>query len=209
MAQEFAIIFLLRRARLPVYYVDHLMTRCSILHIIASASLHSPNWTRQSESSKRRERWHISCFVFWHRGLPPSDGYPELPITEDPFAEDFGSLNIIGGHVFTDGSAWLGPCEWWHSQHTGRWSRHSARQKLNPWPGPSSLRRLSPSSSAQKLHSKSSSGPIARVRQKKTEETSVPCAPLRRFLERSRCYRSVDLGARSQEKPRHGSRNCC
>ena len=45
-----------------------------------------------------------SCPVFWFRGLPPSSWYPELPVAEQPFAEDFGSLDIAGGHVFTDGS---------------------------------------------------------------------------------------------------------
>ena len=50
-----------------------------------------------------REMAH-SCPIFWFRGLPPSDWYPELPTTEEPFAEDFGSLEVTGGHVFTDGS---------------------------------------------------------------------------------------------------------
>ena len=45
-----------------------------------------------------------SCPVFWFRGLPPRSWYPELPFAEQPFAEDFGSLDIAGGHVFTDGS---------------------------------------------------------------------------------------------------------
>ena len=46
----------------------------------------------------------FSCPIFWFRGLPPSSWYPELPFAEQPFAEDFGSLDIAGGHVFTDGS---------------------------------------------------------------------------------------------------------
>ena len=50
-----------------------------------------------------REKAHSSP-IFWFRGLPPSDLYPELPVADDPFAEDFGSLDIMGGHVFTDGS---------------------------------------------------------------------------------------------------------
>ena len=29
---------------------------------------------------------------------------PELPVADDLFVEDFGSLDIMGGHVFTDGS---------------------------------------------------------------------------------------------------------
>ena len=45
-----------------------------------------------------------SCPIFWFRGLPPSSWYPELPFAEQPFAEDFGSLDIAGGHVFTGGS---------------------------------------------------------------------------------------------------------
>ena len=42
-----------------------------------------------------------TCPVLWFRGLPPSSWYPELPFAEQPFAEDFGSLDIMGGHVFT------------------------------------------------------------------------------------------------------------
>ena len=49
-----------------------------------------------------REKAH-SCPIFWFRGLPPSDWYPELPVA-DAFVEDFGSLDIMGGPVFTDGS---------------------------------------------------------------------------------------------------------
>ena len=50
-----------------------------------------------------REKAH-TCTIFWFRGLPPSDWYPELPVADDPFVEEFGSLDIMGGHVFTDGS---------------------------------------------------------------------------------------------------------
>ena len=50
-----------------------------------------------------REKAH-TCPIFWFRGLPPSDWYPELPAADDPFVEDFGWLDIMGGHVFTDGS---------------------------------------------------------------------------------------------------------
>ena len=50
-----------------------------------------------------REKAH-SCPIFLFRGLPPSDWYPELPVSDDPFVEDSGSLDIMGGHVFTDGS---------------------------------------------------------------------------------------------------------
>ena len=45
-----------------------------------------------------REKAH-TCPNFWFRGLPPSDRYPD-----EPFVEDFGSLDIVGGHIFTDGS---------------------------------------------------------------------------------------------------------
>ena len=45
-----------------------------------------------------------TCPIFWFRGLPPRGWYPELPAADDPFDEDFGSLHILGGHVFTDGS---------------------------------------------------------------------------------------------------------
>ena len=50
-----------------------------------------------------REKAH-TCPIFWFRGLPPSDWYPELPVADDPFVEDFGSLDIMGGHIFTHGS---------------------------------------------------------------------------------------------------------
>ena len=50
-----------------------------------------------------REKAH-SCPIFWFCGLPPSDWYPELPVADGPFVEDFRSLDIMGGHVFTDGS---------------------------------------------------------------------------------------------------------
>ena len=50
-----------------------------------------------------REKAH-TCQFFWFRGLPPSDWCPELPVAEDLFVEDFGSLDIMGGHVVTDGS---------------------------------------------------------------------------------------------------------
>ena len=46
----------------------------------------------------------LTCPIFWFRGLPPSDWYSELPVAEDPIVEDFGSVHIMGGHVFTDGS---------------------------------------------------------------------------------------------------------
>ena len=45
-----------------------------------------------------------SCPIFWFCGLPPRGWYPELPVANDPFVEDFGSLHIMGGHVVTDGS---------------------------------------------------------------------------------------------------------
>ena len=50
-----------------------------------------------------REKAH-TCPIFWFRGLPPSNWYPELPVADEPFVEDFGSLVIMGGHIFTDGS---------------------------------------------------------------------------------------------------------
>ena len=50
-----------------------------------------------------REKAH-TCPIFWFRGLPPSDWYPELPVADEPFVENFGSLDIVGGHIFTDGS---------------------------------------------------------------------------------------------------------
>ena len=42
-----------------------------------------------------REKAH-TCPIFWFRGLPPSDRYPD-----EPFVEDFGSLHIMGGHIFS------------------------------------------------------------------------------------------------------------
>ena len=50
-----------------------------------------------------RKKAH-TCPIFSFRGLLWSDWYPELPVANDPFVEDFGSLDIMGGHVFTDGS---------------------------------------------------------------------------------------------------------
>ena len=83
-----------------------------------------------------REKAH-TCPIFWFRGLPPSDWYPELPVADDPFVEDFGSLDIMGGHVFTDGSGppplWLwrrvDPFEWWPAEYARRGSWHTAWQK--------------------------------------------------------------------------------
>ena len=86
-----------------------------------------------------------SCPIFWFRGLPPRGWYPELPVAGDPFVEDFGSLHIMGGHVFTDGSRGaetrdprLRSCgygvAWIFSDggllnYAGRKSRHSAWQE--------------------------------------------------------------------------------
>ena len=52
--------------------------------------------------STKRERKLTPVLFF--RGLPPRGWYPELPVADDPFVEDFGSLDTMGGHVFTDGS---------------------------------------------------------------------------------------------------------
>ena len=59
---------------------------------------------RANNRRSEREKAH-TCPIFWFCGLPPSDWYPELPVADDPFVEDFGSLDIIGGPVFTDGCA--------------------------------------------------------------------------------------------------------
>ena len=59
--------------------------------------------TMQYFVDEARTKAH-SCPIFWFRGLPPRGWYPELPVANDPFFEDFGSLHIMGGHVFTDGS---------------------------------------------------------------------------------------------------------
>ena len=70
----------------------------------ARVSQHPLSWIetdRIVDEARARARL---CPIFWFRGLPPSSWYPELPFAEQPFAEDFGSLNIAGGHVFTDGS---------------------------------------------------------------------------------------------------------
>ena len=58
-----------------------------------------PGQNRANNRRGEREKPH-----FWFRGLPPSDWFPELPVANDPFVEDFGSLDMMGGHVFTDGS---------------------------------------------------------------------------------------------------------
>ena len=62
-----------------------------------------PGQNRANNRRSEREEAHI-CPIFWFRGFPPSDWYPELPVADDPFVEDFGSLDIMGGHVFTDGN---------------------------------------------------------------------------------------------------------
>ena len=49
---------------------------------------------------EEKEKAH-ACPIFWFRGLPPDHWYPQLPVTEDFIAENFG---IIGGHVFSDES---------------------------------------------------------------------------------------------------------
>ena len=89
--------------KLLVSCAGHLMTQCSIAFMIARAfpaSLDLDSTERIIEEA--REKAH-TCPIFWFRGLPPSDWYPELPVA-DAFVEDFGSLDIMGGPVFTDGS---------------------------------------------------------------------------------------------------------
>ena len=80
------------------------MTQCFIAFMIVRA-FPIPSDLDKTERivEEAREKAH-TCPIFWFRGLPPSDWYPELPITNEPFVEDFGSLDIMGGHVFTDGS---------------------------------------------------------------------------------------------------------
>ena len=90
--------------KLLVSCAGHLMTQCSITSMTArvfpaSCDLHKT----ERIVDEAREKAH-TCPIFWFRGLPPSDWYPELPVADDPFVEDFGSLDIMGGHVFTDGS---------------------------------------------------------------------------------------------------------
>ena len=172
-----------------------------------------------------RERWHIpSCPIFWFRGTP-SDWYPEQPITQDPLAEDFGSLNIICGHVFTDGKwrhsdqgspsppLWLrrglGPGQQWHSQHAGRQTRYSAWKNFIRGQGgtPRSGRRppavresYTASSHLVRLHVCDQ-----RVCQGKTEETPVPRGPLEGLLEFLRCHLPASLGSHSLEESRQTS----
>ena len=78
------------------------MTQCFVAFMVVRASLHPSTWTKAERIiDEAREKAH-TCPIF--RGLPPSDWYLELPVADDLFVEDFGSLDIMGGHVFTDGS---------------------------------------------------------------------------------------------------------
>ena len=102
MAQGFASTIL--EPKLPVSCVGHLTTQCFIAFMIARVSQHPSDLDRTERIiAEAREKAH-SCPIFWFRGLPPRGWYPELPVADDPFVEDFGSLDIKGGHVFTDGS---------------------------------------------------------------------------------------------------------
>ena len=90
--------------KLLVSYAGHVMTQ--MFHRIydcpcipASFELHKTDRIVDEARTKAH-----SCPIFWFRGLPPRGWYPELPVAEDPFVEDFGSVHIMGGHVFTDGS---------------------------------------------------------------------------------------------------------
>ena len=78
------------------------MTQCFIAFMIVPESLHPSSWTKQIALLTKRERKLTPVLFF--RGLPPRGWYPELPVADDPFVEDFGSLHTMGGHVFTDGS---------------------------------------------------------------------------------------------------------
>ena len=103
MVQGFASTILVLPKSL-VFCADHLMTRCFIAFTIARASLPPLDLDKTERIvDEAREKAH-SCPIFWFRGLPPSDWYPKLPVAEDPFVEDFVSLDIMGGHVFTDRS---------------------------------------------------------------------------------------------------------
>ena len=89
---------------LPVSRVGHMMTQCFIAIKTVRAPPHSSSWTKPSEQSKKQERKPT---------LAPSSGFVasrqaigtlscQSPMT--PLVEDFGSLDIMGGYVFTDGS---------------------------------------------------------------------------------------------------------
>ena len=92
--QVFANTTLLKQPRLLEYHVVGPMTRCDCTCLPASAELDKT----EQIVEEARELAHF-CPIFWSRGLPPNDGNLQLPVTEDPFAEDAGALNIIGGHV--------------------------------------------------------------------------------------------------------------
>ena len=90
--------------KLLVPCAGHLTTQCFIAFMIARASLHLFELDKTDRIVDEARRKAHSCPTFWFRGLPPRGWYPQLPVADDPFVEDFGSLHIMGGHVFTDGS---------------------------------------------------------------------------------------------------------
>ena len=98
--KSFANTTLLKQPRLSVYCVVRPMTRCSIVRVTVLASQHPSSWTKHGKMVEEARGGAHSCPIFWFRSLPPSDWYPELPNTEDSFAEDFGSLKITGGACF-------------------------------------------------------------------------------------------------------------
>ena len=63
--------------------------------------------------------------------------YPELPVADDPLVEDFDSLHIMGGHVFTDGS---GGAETKDLVCSPRWEEELAywMARINQWQEPNS-----------------------------------------------------------------------
>ena len=69
-----------------------------------------------------REKAH-TCPIFWFRGLPPSDWYPELPVADDPLCR---GLWLIGYHDGSGGAKTKNPPPqtlrlWRYMDHLRRW----------------------------------------------------------------------------------------
>ena len=151
------------------------MTQCVTAFMIVRALPIPSTSTKPSESSKRPERKPSLApsfgFVVSRRAIgtlsyqSPMDG---------PFVEDFGSLDIVGDHIFTDGS---GGAETPASDVSAmvlhgsfptvasftHWEEELAfcMAETSQWQGPNSSQKLKPSDCPEKLRGKSSSGPIA------------------------------------------------
>ena len=152
------------------------MTQCLIAFKIVSAFPIPSTWTKPSESSKSLQRKPTLApsfgFVVFRRVIGTLSYHSPM----NPLSRTLRSLNIMGGHVFTDGSGgaetkdprlrrcgygvtWIFPtvvC-------LTHWEEELAfcMAETNQWQGPNFLQQLKLSDWPGKLRGKSSSGPIA------------------------------------------------